>query len=175
MSQHHKQVLLGVYEQPSLQRTIGEVARFWLVNDPMLACTEPLRAVAPGACDGQPLASPVKPATAPSPDCTRPSGCLWCEHHRDLDSQDYVWSLACFKHLKVLEMSKHCFPSKADSREHPAQHAIDKLSEKLAWFKHSNPLRRGWVEEALARVEEGNYHREWAHFIHDMEGSNLWL
>lgn len=171
IAQHHKKTLLDVYDHPSLQRTIGEVTRFWHGNDPALAGGEPARAVAPGQCDGKPLASPVKPETAPSPDCTRPSGCLWCEHHRDIDSLDYVWSLACFRHVKVLEVSKHCFPATAEKRLHPAQHAIDKLSEKLTWFKNSNATRRNWVEEALARVEEGNYHIEWAFVIRDMEGT----
>lgn len=171
VAQHHKRTLLEVYEDPSLQRAIGEVTRFWQVNDPALAGAEPSRAVAPGHCDGKPVASPAKPETAPSPDCTRPSGCLWCEHHRDIDSLDYVWSLACFRHLKVLEVSKHCFPSTAEKQRHPAQHAIDKLSEKLTWFKNSNATRRSWVEEALARVEEGNYHGEWARFIQDTEGT----
>ncbi|MDA0558332.1 site-specific integrase [Burkholderia pseudomallei] len=171
VAQHHKRTLLEVYEDPSLQRAIGEVTRFWQVNDPALASAAPSRAVAPGHCDGKPVASPAKPETAPSPDCTRPSGCLWCEHHRDIDSLDYVWSLACFRHLKVLEVSKHCFPSTAERQRHPAQHAIDKLSEKLTWFKNSNATRRSWVEEALARVEEGNYHGEWARFIQDTEGT----
>jgi hypothetical protein len=171
MVQHHKEVLIAVYEQPSLQRTIGEVARFWQTNDPHLARSEPSRSVAPGACDGVPVALPNKPATAPNPDCARPSGCLWCEHHRDIDTQDYVWSMACFRHLKVLELGKHAFPEKATSRFHPAQYAIEKLSEKLAWFKRSNSTRRSWVEEALVRIEEGLYHSEWEWLIHAMEGS----
>ncbi|VBT21828.1 Uncharacterised protein [Burkholderia pseudomallei] len=167
--QHYKQTLLEVYEHPSQQRAIGEITRFWQVNDPTLASAARARAVAPGECDGKPVASPAKPETAPSPDCMRPSGCLWCEHHRDIDSLDYVWSMACFRHLKVLEVSKHCFPSTAEKQLHPAQHAIDKLSEKLTWFKNSNATRRSWVEEALARVEEGNYHGEWARYIQDTE------
>ncbi|MDR3453146.1 MAG: site-specific integrase [Rhodoferax sp.] len=170
IAQHHKQTLLQVYEYPSHQRTVGEVGRFWQVNDPSLASAEPSRAVAPGQCDGRPVTSPAKPATAPSPDCTRPSGCLWCEHHRDIDSLDYVWSMACFRHLKSLEVGRHVFPSGAEKPVHPAQHAISKLSEKLTWFRDSNAARRKWVEEALARVEEGNYHREWSHLIQDMEG-----
>ncbi|WP_119153248.1 site-specific integrase [Caldimonas tepidiphila] len=171
MAQHHKKVLIEVYEQPSLQRTIGEVTRFWQASDPTLARVEPSRSVAPGSCDGVPVATSTKPAAAPSPDCARPSGCLWCEHHRDIDTQDYVWSLACFRHLKVLELGRHCFPATAANREHPAQHAIDKLSEKLTWFKGSNALRRGWVDEALARIEEGSYHSEWKHLILAVEGT----
>lgn len=69
-------------------------------------------------------------------------------------------------------MSKHCFPSTAESLLHPAQHAVDKLSEKLTWFKNSNAIRRSWVEEALARVEEGYYENNWAPIIQDMEGSS---
>jgi hypothetical protein len=172
VAQHHKQTLLDVYERPSLQRAIGEVTRFWQGNDPALASAKPSRAVAPGQCDGKPLASPAKPKTAPSPDCMRSSGCLWCEHHRDIDSFDYVWSLACFRYLKVLELSKNYFPSTAEKQFHPAQHAINKLSEKLKWFKDSNATRRSWVDEALARVEEGNYHSEWRRFIEDMEGTS---
>jgi len=165
VAQHHKQTLLEVYERPSLQRAAGEVTRFWLANDPVLAQVDPARAAAPGQCDGKAVASPAKPATAPSPDCIRPSGCLWCEHHRDIDSLDYVWCLACFRHLKILEVSKHAFPSAADKQAHPAQHAIDRLSEKLTWFGDSNAKRSSWVDEALARVEEGHYHPEWAYLI----------
>lgn len=170
-AQHHKKVLLDVYERPSLQRTIGEVTRFWQVNDPMLGVAEPSKAVAPGSCDGRPHTSPAKPGLAPSPDCVRPSGCLWCEHHRDIDTQDYVWSLACFRHLKVLEVSKHFFPAASVNIFHPAQFAIDRLSEKLGWFRNSNALRRSWAEEALARVDEGRYHGDWARLIEDMEGT----
>lgn len=171
IAQHHKQTLLRVYERPSLQRAVAEVARFWQDNDPVLTGALSLRAVAPGQCDGSPLADTAKPATAPSPDCTRPSGCLWCEHHRDIDSLDYVWSISCFRHLKILEMSKHVPPSTAERLVHPAQCTIDKLTEKLNWFKNSNEQRRNWVEEALARVEEGAFHQEWKYLIEQIEGA----
>lgn len=173
VAQHHRRVLLEFYEAPSWQLAIGEVTRFWQGNDPALASAEPQRAVAPGQCDGKPVVLPAKPETAPSPDCRRPSGCLWCNHHRDIDTLDYVWAMACFRHLKVLEVSKHCFPAPAKEQLHPAQHTVDKLSEKLTWFKNSNATRCGWVEEALARVEEGNYHAEWARLIQDTEGVAL--
>lgn len=169
VAQHHKRVLLEVYEIPSLQLAIGEVTRFWQSKDPALAGTEALRAAALGQCDGMPVTSPAKPQGAPSPDCTYPSGCLWCEHYRDIDTFDYVWAVACFRHLKILEISKHCFPLGAENLGHPARYAIDKLSEKLTWFKNSSATRRGWVEEALARVEEGNYHDEWLRLIQGME------
>jgi len=171
MAQHHKQALLDVYERPSLHRAIGEVARFWMRNDPALASSEPSRAVAPGECDGNPAPSLARPPDAPLPDCTGPSGCLWCDHHRDVDSLDHVWSLACFRHLKILELGKHVFAEGADKHAHPAKHAIDKLSEKLAWFRSSHRRREGWVEEALARIEESNYHEDWALLIAGMEGT----
>lgn len=170
MAQHHRETLLTSYEKPSLQRAMSEVTRFWQTSDPILVKAEPRKSVAPGECDGKPSPSSEKPPTAPEPDCARPSGCLWCEHHRDLDTLDYVWGLVTFRHLKVLELSKHCFPAEASSRAHPAQHAVDKLSDKLAWFKSSNATRNGWVEESLARVEEGRYQPDWERIINDVEG-----
>jgi len=44
-----------------------------------------------------------------------------------------------------------------------------RLSDKLRWFLESNKQRQGWVDEALARVEEGNYHPDWLRLIQDME------
>ncbi|TXH36692.1 MAG: site-specific integrase [Burkholderiaceae bacterium] len=170
MAQHHQRTLLNDYERPSQQRAIVEVTRFWRRNDPALAGLNPEESVAPGECDGIPQASPLKPASAPEADCQNPSGCLWCYHHRDIDTLDYVWSLACFRHLKILESSRYCPPTKERRDPHPADHAIKRLSEKLAWFRDSNAKRRGWVEEALARVEEGRYHDQWAYLIEDMEG-----
>ena len=167
MVQSTKETLLGTYERPSLQRAMGEVVRYWSQHDPTLAHTTP---VAPGQCDGRP--APVRgiPKNATTPDCIRPSGCLWCENHRDIDSEDYVWSLASFRHLKIIEVSKWRAPP--SSREtHPGQHAIDRISAKLRWFHESNARRRGWVEEALARVEEGSYHPDWQRLIEGVEGA----
>ena len=167
MAQHSKETLLTVYEVPSLQRAMGETLRFWSKADPALARTTP---VAPGECDGVPAPVADIPRDAPTPDCVRASGCLWCEHHRDVDSQDYVWAVGCFRQLKVIELSKYR-PPEGESTGHPAQHAVDRLSAKMRWFKESNALRRGWVEEALARVEEGNYHPDWAGLLESAEGA----
>lgn len=170
MAQHHERTLLNVYEVPSQQRAVSEIIRFHLQNDPALACKTLLLAVGPGECDGIPKTSPAKPETAPRPDCLRASGCLWCEHHRDIDSLDYVWALACFRQLKILELSQVLPTSKESKVMHPAEHAIQKLSEKLFWFRDSNKTRREWVEESLARVEEGHYHENWSYLIEAMEG-----
>ena len=167
MDQHTKQTLLDVYERPSLQRATGEVMRFWAKADPALGRTVP---AAPGECDGQPVPMKNIPKDAPQPDCVQASGCLWCEHHRDIDSLDYCWSLACFRHLKVIELGKWHAPQ--GSREsHPAEYAIERLSDKLRWFHDSNSKRRDWVDEALARVEEASYHPDWKRLVEDMEGT----
>lgn len=168
MAQHSKETLLTVYEAPSLQRAMGEALRFWSKTDPALARTVP---VAPGECDGVPTPVADLPKDAPKPDCVRASGCLWCDHHRDIDSLDHVWALGCFRQLKVIEISKYHPPEKDEAR-HPAEHAVNRLSDKLRWFKESNAVRRGWVEEALARVEEGNYHPDWAELIESAEGAS---
>lgn len=169
MTQHHKQTLLKIYAIPSQQRALSEMIKFHLRNDPALADKAPLLAVAPGECDGTPKMSSVKPETAPEPDCRRPSGCLWCEHHRDIDSFDYVWSVTCFRHLKILELSQ-ALPTKTGSKTiHPAEHAIQRLAEKLSWFKESNATRSEWVEESLTRVEEGYYHEQWSYLIESVE------
>ena len=163
MAQHSEQILLEVYQVPSLQRAISEVMRFHQKNDPTLA------AVAPGECDGIPKVSPAKPETAPEPDCRLPSGCLWCEHHRDIESLEYIWALACFRHLKILELSLQRPAKKDDKVIHPAEHAIQRISEKLAWFRESNATRCEWVKEALDRVDEGYYHEQWTYLIKGME------
>lgn len=167
MSQHTKQTLLTVYERPNLQVAISEVTRFWSENDPTLARTTP---VAPGECDGQPEPVPGMPKNATQPDCIQRTGCLWCTHHRDIDNQDYVWALACFHHLKVIELS--LLRRSRDSIEgHPAWHAVERIHQKMRWYHDSNLSRRSWVEEAAARVEEGSYHPDWVRLIESVEGS----
>ena len=165
MAQHTQQTLIGVYERPSQQRAMAEMTRFWSQADPALARTVP---AAPGECDGQSVPMQNMPKDAPRPDCIQASGCLWCEHHRDIDSQDYVWSLGCFRYLKTIEIGKWHKPQ-ASQETHPAEYAIVRLSDKLRWFLESNKQRQGWVDEALARVEEGNYHPDWLRLIQDME------
>lgn len=166
MAQHAKQTLLTVYERPSQQRAIGELMRFWTSSDPHFANTV---SVGPGACDGHPVPAVDIPTEAPEPDCVRPSGCLWCDHHRDVDDQDYVWSLASFRHLKLIELSKWNAPR--DTREsHPAKLVVDRISEKMRWFQSSNDLRRSWVTEALTRIDESWHHPAWRGIVEQLEG-----
>lgn len=167
MDQHTKQTLLTVYERPSLQVAISEITRFWSNADPALTRTV---AVAPGECDGEPEPVPGIPLNAAQPDCVQRTGCLWCAHYRDVDSPDYVWALACFHHLKIIELSRLRGPG--DPTEgHPARYAIDRILEKMRWFHDFNELCRSWVEEATTLVEEGSYHPDWARLIEDMEGA----
>jgi hypothetical protein len=165
MAQHSKETLLRVYEQPSQQLAISEITRFWSEYDPIRACAS---SVAPGQCDGKPTPLKLSPLNAPNPDCIRPSSCLWCENHRDIDSQDYVWSLASFRHLKIIEVSKWN-PPKFSNEIHPGHISINRLSDKLRWFRDSNAGRRAWVSEALTRIEEGSYHRDWTMQIKSIE------
>ena len=166
MAQHTKETLLDVYERPSQQRAMVEIMRFWGEHDPTISRTTP---PAPGHCNGEPVPLRNMPTNTLEPDCIRPSGCLWCEHHRDVDNEDYLWSLASFRRLKVLEVSRW-WPPHGTRDVHPAQHVIDRISEKLKWFRESNAKRKVWMEEALNKVEEGNYHPEWMRRILVIEG-----
>lgn len=165
LAQHSKKTLIQIYEVPSAHRTVAEVGRFWLSGDPTLSIANAADSIAPGRCDGRPVESASKPAEAPSPDCLRASGCLWCEHHRDIDTQEYVWAVASFRYLKTLEATRHMAPSEEQELRIPAQHVINRLNEILAWFKGSNLRRKKFVEVALSRVEGGHYHPDWSYLI----------
>lgn len=165
LAQHSKQTLLNVYARPSQQRAMGEIMRFWSANDPGLF-EHP--SVAPGLCNGRALPSPEIPSAASTPDCSRPSGCLWCEHHRDIDSFDYIWALASFRRLKTIELALWHPPRNSDLN-HPAKIAIEKITETLVAFQHSSPKRQEWYTEAAIRVEEGSFHPQWDALIHGAE------
>ena len=165
-AQHSKETLVRIYEEPSLHVAMVEVTRFWQRNDPALPSP------APGVCDGVPVPIVDIPLKAPQPNCIRPTGCLWCEHHRDIDSQDYVWSIACMRYFKILTFKEFMAPVQGKTNE-PARYvemAIERLTAKLHWFRQSNEHRRGWVVEALARIGEAYYHPHWQYLITDIEG-----
>ncbi|WP_063801503.1 site-specific integrase [Burkholderia ubonensis] len=166
LAQHAKETLLAVYKRPSLQRAMAETIRFWTKVDPHQSVTP---SVAPGGCTGVPLELPERPVEAPRPDCVKPSGCLWCENHRDVDSLDYIWALSSFMHLKKLELSKARIPM-AEVEIPPAKHAFDRIQQKLKWYETSNETRRDWVQEAQIRIAEGEYHPEFNIEICEMEG-----
>jgi integrase len=166
MSQHVPETLLSVYERPSLQRAMVETMRFWSTADPNIAAAE---SVGPGHCSGRPVTSQEIPRGAPEPDCVKAAGCLWCENHRDVDSQDHIWALTSFKQLKVLEVSRYR-QAKSDDTILPSQLAVERINEKLRWYSISSKVREEWVTEAEVRVEEGEYHSSFASEIHALEG-----
>lgn len=167
-AQHSKETLARIYEEPSLQVAVVEIARFWQNNDPAL------QSPAPGICNGVPVPIADIPPGASQPDCIRPTGCLWCEHHRDLDSQDYVWSMASMRHLKIFAFKGFRPPVEGKTSQDPARYvemAIERLTAKLRWFSQSNEFRRAWVVEALARIDEAFYHPHWHYLVTALEGS----
>lgn len=165
-AQHAKATLLSVYDRPSLQRATVEAARFWIKVDPSQNHTQ---SVAPGGCSGAPSELPDTPLEAPRPDCVKPTGCLWCESHRDVDSLDHLWALSSFMHLKTIELSRARLPlSELDVP--PAKLAIDRIQSKLRWYEESSELRREWVQEAMTLISEGEYHPDFYVEIDALEG-----
>jgi hypothetical protein len=154
--QHAKQTLIGVYEQPSLQRAMVQTQVFWAEYDPTIAPP------GPGICIGKkPRPVTDMPATAVQPDCMTPSGCLFCDHQRDIDSQDHVWSLASFRLLKSFEE----VGAKSNLNPNPAQATINRITAKLNFIEASSSERAQRVKEALLRLEEGSYHPAWEGLI----------
>lgn len=170
MAQHTQQTLLNVYEQPSLQVAQIEIIQFWRKRDPRLN-GEPMACNAPGVCDGVPVPSLGLPPEAPKPECVHPSGCLFCDHHRDIDSPDYVWSVASMRHLNSIILGKFLPPvnRRADASR-SVELTIDVLTAKMKWFRTSNATRKGWVDEAMARINEGEFHPHWSFVIESAQG-----
>lgn len=163
MAQHSVETLLRCYEEPSHQIALVEITRFHSLSTPMN------NAPGPGVCAGShPLSIYDKPKTAPKPDCISPSGCLFCEHQRDLDCLDHVWSLASYRHYKILELSRYRTVAISEL-PNPVTATIDKLTQKLKQFKSSSAVRALWVEEALQRIAEGDFHLKWDGFIRLLE------
>lgn len=159
-SQHTKEVLIRHYQEPNLQQAMVEISRFHAKNDPALSPP------GPGLCikaQPQPIADAPREAT--QPDCRTPAGCLFCDHQRDIDSADHVWSLASYRHFKSLELALYRAPIKRDF-PHPAMAAIERITAKLKHFEKSSAVRTVWVDEALTRVAEEYFHPRWDGYIH---------
>lgn len=153
------------YEFPSLQRAIIQIGQFWEENDP-LTHGKPTVSLFNSPCNGIP--TPIDDATnkLPSPDCINPTGCIGCVNFRDDDSFDYVWNLHSFRYLEIIASSSH-----RTKETKAANIAIDWVNLKINWFKTSkNAERKAWVEEALMRIEEGEYHPNWYRKINKFEG-----
>lgn len=163
MHAHTQETLIQYYEQPNLQMAMIEISRFHSCRDP---------AIAPpglGVCiEAAPIAILGAPRDAPVPDCVSPSGCLFCDHQRDLDCEDHVWSLSSYRHFKSLELASYRLPAKGRVPISIVA-TIDRIAAKLKYFKESSEVRALWVGEASDRIEEGSYHPRWDGFIQLME------
>lgn len=165
LAQHTKETLVRIYEKPSLQVAQVEIIQFWKKNDPRLTGNQ-MPCLAPGVCNGVPKSLPGLPLAAPKADCAHPAGCLFCEHHRDIDSEDYVWSVACMRFMNILILKRFRPPvkGKADIACH-VELTIDVLTTKLAWFSNSNARRKAWVDEVTEKIAEGEFHSHWRYLI----------
>ncbi|MBH3426876.1 hypothetical protein [Pseudomonas alkylphenolica] len=162
MGQHDELTLLLNYEQPNHQAAAAELTRYHQKNDP--AFSPP----GPGVCvKVKPAGRPEAPKNLPKPDCVNPAGCLFCDHHRDIEDLDHVWSLTTYRYLKSLELAAHR-PTGATRDKHPAEMTMERVTEKLELFK-TLPKMSPWVDESAVRIEEGNYHPKWAGFVTLME------
>lgn len=146
LAQHTRETFKQNYELPSQQRAMSELTHFWKDNPESLIDS---------GCDGEPEAIAGKPSDVVKPDCIHASGCLWCSKHRDIQSEDYVWSLSSFKRLKLIEAAQPV------QRDIPADRVVARISEKLEAFRELNETSRRWVDESQLRVEEGDYHPTW--------------
>jgi hypothetical protein len=166
MAQHTQQTLLRVYEQPHHQVAALEIAKFHRLTDPSLA------APGSGMCveTHHPRQIIDAPEGCPVPDCINPGGCLFCESHRDIDTEEYVWSLATYQYCKFLELDQYR-PSdiKEHIQPHPASLVIDRIAAKLKAFEVSDDTRAAWVVEAKNRIREARFHPDLEGLIKLME------
>jgi len=163
VAQHTKNVLRNNYELPSQQRAMVEITQFWNKHDP-ISKSHLQASVVLSECNGIPKASVHKPKNVLEPNCISPSGCLWCKNLRDLDNFEYVWSLFSMRHLKIIEASMVF-----KSEESPSDVVIERLTQKIDWFRDSSRKRSEWVDEAELRIAEGHYHPSWSSVIEFLE------
>lgn len=166
MAQHTTETLLSAYQLPNHQIAAVEISRFLeLGNTGSQSC-------GPGLCSSNssiPIAK-IESSNIPTPDCTSASGCLNCEHHRDIDSSDYVWLLQSYRHLKLIELALFRTTS-SSAASHPAKGIIDVISRKLYAFSQIDETHKSWVAESEIRINEGDFHPIWDGFIRLLEKS----
>lgn len=118
MAQHTKETLIRVYEEPHHQVAAVEISRYYRKTEHGFA------SVGPGMCTAKshpPHTSTTSTAIV-QPDCSTPAGCLFCEYQRDIDSEDYVWSLSTFQYLKMLELDRYVPPKNPE--DHPTHSVV---------------------------------------------------
>jgi len=169
-AQNTIEVLYRNYLRPSLQATKIEFIQYWSKRDPTLQQDKIGPAPAPGICDGIPTSIAKISPEAPRPDCIHPSGCLFCEHHRDIDSEDYVWSVASMKYFYSILITKYrpIEKNKLDMGSH-IELALEILVQKLKQLKSLNEKRNKWVKESLERCNEEDFHPHWDYLIRSIE------
>ncbi|MGB3727119.1 MAG: hypothetical protein WA981_15325 [Glaciecola sp.] len=153
MAGHNIDTFYRSYHVPDHQRAITEASQFFMEFSP-----ENL-SVLNGRCEGEPKPIESIPAIITTPDCMLPSSCLFCVKHRDLDSFDYIWSLVSFRFLKHLEAA-HGRLDPTDYNAEPVDLIINKITEKLNSFG-----RAVWLQKALDRVNQSDYHPHWVSAI----------
>ena len=87
-----------------------------------------------------------------------------------MDSEDYVWSLASFQYLKMIELDNYV-PPQGKQVDHPAHAVIERIQLKLRHLADSSATRSLWVEEAANRMKEGRFHEHYAGLIHLLEAA----
>lgn len=163
LAQHTVKTLVDIYDKPNYQAALSEITLF------NKSVENTLPASGPGQCSKvDPTKTPDAPPHSPNPNCTNPAGCLFCVYNLDIDDMDHVWSLASYRHLKTLELSRYRQTIIRED-EHPVLISIKKLTDKLNLFKASSLARSRWVSEALDRLKEGKYHPKWEGFIRLLE------
>ncbi|WP_273271009.1 MULTISPECIES: hypothetical protein [unclassified Methylophaga] len=162
LAQHTTETLIRVYADPHPQAAMVEITRFHQQTDPTISPPTPGHCV---SAEPKPLLD--IPKHAPLPDCVSTSGCLFCVNHRDIESEDHVWSLSSLRHLKSLELARYRPPASAKviNDQHPALLAIERLTAKLRFFEEHSEVHKLWVDEARERINEENYHPAWDGFI----------
>lgn len=154
-AQHDIKTLFQSYDMPNPQVAMIEIAQFHKLKE------NSIPSVAPGVCASQiPISSKSIKDLTPKPDCINSAGCLFCENHRDIDSEDHIWSLASYRYLKSIELASFK-NNNSKNIKNPIELVIKRVTEKLNYFENSSEERKKWVIEALNKVEEGDYHIMW--------------
>ncbi|WP_147463890.1 MULTISPECIES: hypothetical protein [Pseudomonas syringae group] len=157
-SQHSVETFYRSYHQPSHQIALIEVSRFHAAHDASLAAPGPVVCVS-----GNPtMADEISPYT-PEADCLTPSGCLFCEQHRDLDTEDHIWSLVTFKQLKMIELSKADLHT--EKLSNPAFITITRINQKLKYMQSLSKKTIEWCAIATKKISVEDYHPKWRGFI----------
>lgn len=159
MAQHGIQTLQRIYRRPNHAKAAIELTRFWRKTDPALSPPGPGRCV-----DEAPAPLPGSPVQTPQPDCVAAAGCLFCVHHRDIASFDYVWSLISYRFLKSLELAQQPVAPK-NAAPHPAFLTVERITQKVRAMEQMGDRFKKWTDEALLRIREAHFHPDWEDLI----------